>query len=200
MKRTLDEHAARFDGMAGDYDEMERPVYAACRDLVIERAAPDPESVVLDLGTGTGAIALALAPSAGRVVGRDISEEMLAEARAKAEAASLPNVSFGEGRFRAPNVEGPVDIVTTNYALHHLDDGAKREAFGVIAQLEPSRFVLGDVMLFEDAAPEEPAFDPEVDDPATVGVLVNALTDCGFVIADVEAVTDQAGIIVAERR
>lgn len=199
MKRTLDEHAARFDGMAGDYDEMERPVYAACRDLVIERAAPDAEAVVLDVGTGTGAIALALAARAARVVGRDISEEMLAEARANAEAAGMTNVSFGEGRFREPNFDDPVDIVTTNYAMHHLDDAAKREAFGVIAQLEPTRLVLGDVMLFEDPEPEEPAFDPEVDDPATVGVIVKALTDCGFVIQDVEGVTDQAGVIVAER-
>lgn len=198
MKRTLDEHASRFDGMAAEYDDMDRPVYRACRELVIEAAAPTPADVVLDLGTGTGAIALALARRARRVIGRDISEEMLAEATEKADAAGIENVEFGQGRFRDPGYDDGVDIVTSNYALHHLDDDAKREAIGVIAQYEPHRFVLGDVMLFE--AVDEPAYDPDVDDPATVGMLVDALTDCGFCIVDVEPVTTQAGVIVAERR
>ncbi len=199
MKRTLDEHAARFDGMAAEYDDLKRPVYAACRDLVVESADPKPDDIVLDLGTGTGAIALALDRSASEVLGRDISGEMLETARENAEAEGVTNVSFGEGRFREPGYEGPVDLITTNYAMHHLDDPAKREAIGRIAQLEPRRFVLGDVMLFEEADPDEPAFDPTVDDPATVGFLVTALTDCGFLIREVESITDQAGVIVAER-
>jgi len=186
--------------MAGEYDDTQQsPEYRACADLVIEHAAPDPEDVVLDLGTGTGAIALALAPSAARVIGRDISAGMLDRAREKAREDGIDNVEFGEGRFRAPKVDGPVDVVVSNFAMHHLSDDEKREAIAVVADLHPRRFVLGDVMVFGEADPEEPFYSPDVDDPATVGTLADALTDCGFALTAVERVHDQVGVLVAER-
>jgi len=200
MKQSIDEHAARFDEKAADYDDDATPEYRACADLVVQHAAPGPTDTVLDLGTGTGAIALALAPDAGRVVGRDISEGMLQQAREKAADAGLGNVEFGEGRFRAPNVDGSgVDIVTSNFAMHHLSDDEKREAIDTIAALEPRRFVLGDVLFFGEPDPDEPFYTPEVDDPATVGVLADALTDAGFALAAVELVHEQVGVLVAER-
>ncbi len=198
MTPTIDDHAARFDAKATAYDDSERPVYAACASLVIAAADPGPEDVVLDLGTGTGAIALALADTAARVVGRDISEGMLEQAMSK--AAGRDNVSFGIGRFRDPAYEGPADIVVSNYALHHLDDDEKREAITRISAYDPRRFVLGDLMFFDGYPTTDPEHDPAVDDPATVGALVTMLTDAGFIITDVSPVTDQAGVIVAERR
>ncbi|WP_254763892.1 class I SAM-dependent methyltransferase [Natrinema marinum] len=199
MKRTLEEHAARFDEKAGEYDDSKSDEYHACANLVVEHAAPDADDVVLDLGTGTGAIALALAPDAGRVVGRDISEGMLAEAERKAAEAGLENLEFGDGTFREPGYDGPVDIVTSNFALHHLSDAEKREAIAVIADLEPRKFVLGDVMFFGEPNPDEPFYSPEVDDPATVGALADAFTDAGFSLTAVERVHDQVGVLVAER-
>ncbi|WP_136687781.1 class I SAM-dependent methyltransferase [Halorhabdus amylolytica] len=201
MKRSLDDHAARFDQAADSYDEDGSPEYRAAAALVIEHAAPEPDDVVLDLGTGTGAIALALADDAGAVIGRDISEGMLEQAREKAAERGLESVTFDEGRFREPNVSGDrsVDVVVSNFAMHHLDDDAKREAIETIADLEPRRFVLGDVMLFGEADPEEPFYSPAVDDPATVGVLADALTDVGFALTAVEPVHEQVGVLVAER-
>jgi len=200
MKKSLDDHAARFDEKAVEYDDDASPEYRACADLVVEHAAPGPEDTVLDLGTGTGAIALALAPEAGRVVGRDISEGMLEQARDKAAEQGLDNVEFGQGRFREPNVEGiDVDVVTSNFAMHHLSDDEKREAVDTIAALRPPRFVLGDVMFFGEPDPDEPFYSPEVDDPATVGVLADALTDAGFALTAVEMVHDQVGVLVGER-
>ena len=200
MKKTIDEHAERFSAAASSYDdEQDSTEYLASADLVVEHAAPGPADVVLDLGTGTGAIALALAPHAERVIGRDISEGMLEEARAKAEEEGIENVEFGMGRFREPNYDGPVDVVTSNFAMHHLSDLEKREAIRVVADLDPRRFVLGDVMFFGAPDPEEPFYSPEVDDPATVGTLVDALTDEGFVLTAVERVHDQVGVLVAER-
>ena len=200
MKRSIEDHAARFSAAAAEYDtEQDSDEYAACASLVVEGAAPGPEETVLDLGTGTGAIALALAPDAGRVIGRDISQGMLAEAREKAEAAGHTNVSFGEGRFREPNVDESVDVVVSNFALHHLSDEEKRAAIETIAGLEPRRFVLGDVMLSAPVPEGEEQFSPEVDDPATVGVLVEALTDTGFVVSKATLVSDQFGVLVADR-
>ena len=217
MKRPIEEHAERFSEAAGSYDdEQDSPEYLACADLVVEHAAPGPDDVVLDIGTGTGAIALALAPSASRVVGRDISAGMLEEARSKAADAGIENVEFGEGRFRdldydarvdTESSETPqadardtrVDIVTSNFAMHHLSDAEKREAIGVIADLDPRRFVLGDVMFFGTPDPDASFYDPTVDDPATVGTLVDALTDEGFVLVAVERVHEQVGVLIAER-
>ena len=200
MKKSIDEHAARFDEWAAEYDDDATPEYRACADLVVDHAAPTPEDTVLDLGTGTGAIALALAPQAGRVVGRDISEGMLEQARTKASEQGLDNVEFGVGRFREPNVDGiDVDIVVSNFAMHHLSDEEKREAIRTIAGLNPRRFVLGDVMFFGEPDPDEPFYTPEVDDPSTVGVLADALTDAGFALTAVEMVHEQVGVLVAER-
>ncbi|PSP82249.1 SAM-dependent methyltransferase [Halobacteriales archaeon QS_1_68_17] len=201
MKRSLPEHAARFDEKAASYDGTKSPEYETCAGLVVDHADPGREDVVLDLGTGTGAIALALAPDARRVLGRDISDGMLSQAREKVAARDVENVSFGSGRFRAPNVpEGTdVDVVTSNFAMHHLDDATKRDAVDAIADLEPRRVVLGDVMFFGTPDPDEPFYSPDVDDPATVGVLADALTDTDFAITAVERVHEQVGVLVAER-
>ncbi|QGN07088.1 class I SAM-dependent methyltransferase [Halorhabdus sp. CBA1104] len=201
MKRSIEDHAARFDKAAATYDSEGSPEYRAAADLVTDHAAPEPNDVVLDLGTGTGAIALALSETAGEVIGRDISEGMLDQASEKATDAGLDNISFGTGRFREPNVpaDTAVDIVVSNFAMHHLDDAAKGEAIETIAALGPRRFVLGDVMLFGEADPSEPFYSPEVDDPATVGTLADALTSAGFALSAVERVHDQVGVLVAER-
>ena len=205
MKRTVEEHASRFDKHANEYDEsQDSEAYRACASLVIEYADPGPQDVVLDLGTGTGAIALALAPDAGRVIGRDISQGMLEKAKGKADQQGIDNVEFGEGRFREPNYDPEnrsdrVDIVVSNFAMHHLSDEEKRAAIGVIADLGPRRFVLGDVMFFGEPDPDEPFYSPEVDDPATVGTLVEALTEAGFAVTRARRVHDQVGVLVGDR-
>jgi SAM-dependent methyltransferase len=216
MKKTIAEHAERFDRKAPDYDDDTTPEYRACADLVVEHASPRPDDLVLDLGTGTGAIALALAESAGHVVGRDVSEGMLARAREKASDRGLDDrTDFGEGRFREPAVEAyrppadeewsertvrgsAFDVVVSNFAMHHLSDEEKAAAIDVVADLDPRRFVLGDLALFAEPDPEEPFFDPSVDDPARVGVLADLLTD-RFDLVAVERVHPAVGVLVAER-
>jgi SAM-dependent methyltransferase len=201
MKKSLDEHADRFSDSAAEYDEtQDSPEYRAAADLVVDHADPNPEDTVLDLGTGTGAIAFGVTADAGKVIGRDISEGMLEQASRKASERGVDNVEFGHGRFREPNVSEPVDIVTSNFAMHHLGDDEKREAIQIIAEMRPRRIVLGDVMFFGDPDPEEPFYSPEVDDPATVGVLADAFTDHGYALTAVEMIADQVGVLVAEQR
>lgn len=199
MKKTIEEHAARFDEVAAEYDEDKSPEYNECVALTLEHAAPSSQDTVLDLGCGTGAIALGLADDAERVVGRDISEGMRSQARQKAEERGIGNVEFGEGTFREPNVEVSPDVVTTNFALHHLANDEKREAISVIANLNPERIVLGDVMFFGEPNPDEPFYSPAVDDPAAVGALADAFTDEGYALTAVEKVHDQVGVLAAQR-
>jgi ubiquinone/menaquinone biosynthesis C-methylase UbiE len=201
MKKTVEEHAERFSEKAAEYDDSKSEEYHACASLVIDHAAPEADDVVLDLGAGTGAIALAVAEDAKRVLARDISEGMMEEGRRKAAERGLDNVEFAYGEFRDPGLDPDqrVDVVTSNFALHHLADDEKREAIRVMAETGARRIVLGDVAFFEDPDPDAPFYSPEVDDPATVGTLVEAFTDEGFAVTAVERVHDQVAVIVAER-
>lgn len=200
MKKTIEEHAARFDGIATEYDEsQDSEEYRATASLVVEHASPEPGDTVLDLGTGTGAIALALVSDTTRVLGRDISSGMMDQARTKAAEAGIENIEFEEGSFREPNVTESIDIVVSNFAMHHLGNDEKRDAIEAIAELGPRKFVLGDVMFFGDSNPDDPFCSPEVDDPATVGMLADVLTDAGFSLTAVERVHEQVGVLVAER-
>ena len=201
MKKTVAEHAERFSEKAAEYDDSKSDEYHACASLVIDYADPGPEDVVLDLGAGTGAIALAVAEEASRVLARDISEGMMEEGRRKADERGLDVVEFAYGEFRDPGVDPDrrVDVVTSNFALHHLADDEKREAIRVMAETGARRIVLGDVAFFEEPDPDAPFYSPEVDDPATVGTLVEAFTDEGFAVTAVERVHDQVAVIVAER-
>ncbi|MBP1922439.1 ubiquinone/menaquinone biosynthesis C-methylase UbiE [Halorubrum alkaliphilum] len=200
MKKPVDEHAERFSEKAAEYDDSKSDEYHACADLVVSYADPGPEDTVADFGAGTGAIALALAPDARRVLARDISEGMMEQGRRKASEARITNVEFAYGEFREPNLgDVDIDIVTSNFALHHLADDEKREAIRVMAETGARRIVLGDVTFFGEPNPEEPFYSPEVDDPATVGTLVEAFTDVGFAVTVAERVHDQVGVLVAER-
>jgi Methylase involved in ubiquinone/menaquinone biosynthesis len=201
MKRSVEEHAARFSEKAAEYDDSNTEEYRACADLVVAHADPGPDDVVADLGAGTGAIALALASDASHVLARDVSEGMMEQGRRKASEARITNVEFAYGEFREPNLADadPVDVVTSNFALHHLSDAEKREAIEVMAGTDARRVVLGDVMFFEQPDSDAPFYSPEVDDPATVGTLVEAFTAVGFAVVAVERVHDQVGVIVAER-
>ncbi|MFB6234132.1 MAG: class I SAM-dependent methyltransferase [Halopenitus sp.] len=199
MKKSVEEHAERFSAKAAEYDESKTDEYHACANLVIEHAAPDADDVVIDLGAGTGAIGLSLAPDADRVVLRDVSAGMLEQAREKIADRELDNVETAEGTFREPDYAGPADVVVSNFALHHLSDAEKREAIEVMADFEPERIVLGDVMFFGSPDPAAEFYSPEVDDPSTVGHLVDCFTDAGYAITTVERVHDQIGVLVAER-
>ncbi|WP_418284930.1 class I SAM-dependent methyltransferase [Halorubrum sp. DTA46] len=202
MKKSVEEHAARFSEKADEYDDSKSDEYHACANLVVAYADPTPDDVVADLGAGTGAIALALAPHANRVLARDISEGMMEKGREKAAAAGVDNVEFAYGEFRTPEIDPDqrVDVVTSNFALHHLADDEKREAIRVMADTGARRIVLGDVAFFEEPDPDAPFYGPEVDDPATVGALVEMFTAVGFAVTAVERVHDQVAVIVAERR
>lgn len=204
MTRSVEEFAERYDQWADEYDddyagdEDGCEQYRTCVSLVVEHASPRPEDTVLDLGTGTGAVALELAGAAGLVVGRDPSEGMLEQAREKAARRGIENVSFERGRFRDPNVKA-VDVVVSNWALHHLAPDAQRDAIETIAGLDPRRFVLGGAMYFDDRDPGDPVFSPDSVYPATVGNLVDASTDEGFVVTSVEKVHGECGVLVAQQ-
>jgi len=81
---------------------------------------------VLDVATGTAAVAIELARGApGRtVVGLDQSPEMLAAGRARVERAGLADrIELREGRAESlPFADGEFDALTFTYLLRYVDD------------------------------------------------------------------------------
>jgi arsenite methyltransferase len=83
---------------------------------------------VVDCGSGAGVdalIAARLVGPTGRVIGVDMTPEMLAKARASAAEARLPNVEFREGVLeRLPVETAWADVVISNGVLNLVPDKA----------------------------------------------------------------------------
>jgi len=81
---------------------------------------------VLDIATGPGYIAEAFAKNSREVLGMDLTEAMLAIARARTEEHGVKNISFSTGDAQnLPFDEGQFDVVVCRLALHHLQQPAK---------------------------------------------------------------------------
>ncbi len=192
----LREIAATFDARAATYarDGWHR----RCAERVVELCGIQPGSHVLDAATGTGYAALAAARvvgAEGRVLGVDISREMLLAAGAAVEAAGLQNVAFFQGdAVRLPQyADGTFDVVTCSSALFYMPaDEALREWHRL---LKPGGFVAFSTMragsppaaqLFRDCAS---AFGVSLRDPCeplgSVTACRTALERAGFEVVDV---------------
>jgi SAM-dependent methyltransferase len=82
-------------------------------------------ALVHELGCGTGTTALRLAPHVGRIVGTDVSSEMIAIANGKAADAMIGNTSFQVAEAaEGLAMDGPYDAVLAYNLLHLIDDRA----------------------------------------------------------------------------
>lgn len=94
--------------------------------------------IVLDLGSGAGIdcfLASAKVGPSGRVIGVDMTPEMLARARRNAEAGGYRNVEFRLGEIEAlPVADASVDVIISNCVLNLSTDKPKvmAEAFRVL--------------------------------------------------------------------
>lgn len=110
---------------------------------------------VLDVGTGTGAVALALAPLVREVIGVDESEERLALAREGAPENATFTVADAT---QLPFEIGTFDVVTCVRTLHHV-----RRPEVVIAELVRVTRLGGHLLVVDQLAPVEPLEALELD-------------------------------------
>jgi demethylmenaquinone methyltransferase/2-methoxy-6-polyprenyl-1,4-benzoquinol methylase len=95
------------------------------RRFLVSRIAAGPDDEVLDVATGTAAVAIELARRSGcRVVGLDQSPEMLAAGRQRVEAAGLGDrIRLVEGSAdKLPFADSSFDALTFTYLLRYVDD------------------------------------------------------------------------------
>jgi arsenite methyltransferase len=168
--------------------------------------------VVLDLGSGGGIDVLLSARrvgSSGKAYGLDMTDEMLALARANAERAGATNVEFLKGYIEdVPLPDASVDVVISNCVINLSTDKPK-----VLAEmhrvLRPGgRLGISDVVSSDELSPAERA-----ERGSHVGCIAGALSfqeyteglaDVGFTDIEVEPthelVDGMFGAIVRARR
>ena len=153
-----------------------------------------PGETVLDLGSGAGADVLI---SAGRVapggsaIGLDMTDEMLALARANAAAAGVENVEFVKGYLEdIPLPDESVDVVISNCVINLAAD--KRVVLAEAARvLRPGgRFAVSDVIA--DEGMDEAT---RADMAQWTGCIAGALTEAEF-----RAALAGAGLVDVEIR
>lgn len=148
-----------------------------------------PGEVVLDLGAGAGfdcfLAARAVGPT-GRVIGVDMTPEMVTRARQNAEKAKLGNVEFRLGEIEhLPVADASVDVIISNCVINLSPDkpAVFRDAFRV---LKPGgRLAVSDVV----ATAELPAKWREdmailsgcISGAVDIEVLNKMISDAGFV-------------------
>lgn len=115
--------------------------------------------IVLDLGSGAGIDAILASKKVGekgRVIGVDMTEEMIEKARENAEKAGVKNVEFLLGEIENLPVEDNfVDTIITNCVINLTPDKSKTfsEAYRVLKK--GGKIYLSDIVLLKELTEEQ---------------------------------------------
>ncbi|SFS97077.1 class I SAM-dependent methyltransferase [Marininema halotolerans] len=108
--------------------------------------------LALDVATGAGHTAFTLSPLAKRVIGLDLTEQMLHIAEEGARQRQLTNITWFQGDAEAiPLPDKLFDVVTCRIAAHHFPH-PERAFFECRRVLVPG----GTLILVDNYAPDEP--------------------------------------------
>lgn len=121
--------------------------------------APRPGETVLDLGCGAGVDSILAARRvgpAGRVIGVDVTEEMVRKAQANATTVGVANAAFHHGEVdRLPAGDGTIDLVISNGVFNLCFDKPQVLA-EVYRVLTPGgRLQMADILLGDDVSEGE---------------------------------------------
>lgn len=157
-------------------------------------AAMGPGEVVVDLGSGAGFdcfLAARQVGEGGRVIGVDMTHEMLAKARANAAGLGLGHVEFRLGEIEhLPIADNTADVIISNCVINLSPDKPQvlREAFRVLKS--NGRLAVSDVVMLKPLPPDlaklRDLFTGCVGGAATVEDLTGWLAEAGFTDISVE--------------
>ncbi len=120
VREYWDSQAASFDDEP-DHGLRDPDVRRAWRALLREHLPPAPARVA-DLGCGTGSLSVLLAQDGHSVEGVDLSAEMVAAARTKADGAGVDATFRGGDASDPPLAPGTFDVVLSRHVLWALPD------------------------------------------------------------------------------
>ncbi len=139
-----------WDRRARVWDHHGAPALQPVIEAVLGACNVQPGNHVVDLGCGTGQLSIPLARSGARVTAVDISEAMVDGLSKKAALDGLDNIVGVVSPVQAVDLApGSVDLIVSNYALHHLRHRDKQALVSAAMRwLRPGgRLVIGDMML-----------------------------------------------------
>jgi arsenite methyltransferase len=141
----MSEDSSKLEGYVPDAD-----LGLGCG-LPTEYAGIKEGDTVLDLGSGAGNdvfIARRVVGAAGKVLGLDFTDEMIAKARRNCDTLGYNNVEFRKGDIEhMPVNSGTVDVVVSNCVLNLVPD--KKQAFAEILRVLKGggHFCVSDIVL-----------------------------------------------------
>lgn len=100
------------------YAELEARLTASVSERMLELARLKPDTRLLDIASGRGEPALRAAPRVARVLGVDVSERVLAEARA--QAVGFPHVEFRALDAETLELDERFDVATARWGLMYM--------------------------------------------------------------------------------
>ncbi|MFO8043048.1 MAG: arsenite methyltransferase [Alkalispirochaeta sp.] len=151
-------------------------------------AAPRPGETVLDLGSGAGVDCFLAAEKVGpqgRVIGVDMTPEMVDRARANAQSGGYTHVEFRLGEIEAlPVADASVDLIISNCVIN-LSPTKDRVFAEALRVLKPGgRLVVSDIVAERAPTEEERAdmtlYSACVSGAEPVAEVHRLLTDAGF--------------------
>jgi ubiquinone/menaquinone biosynthesis C-methylase UbiE len=118
-----DDVRSRFAPVAANYAKAKFHTSSERLQEVLDLAQPKPTDLAIDVATGTGNTALALAPFVSRVIGVDLTTEMLDQARRVTGERGVTNTEWVLGdACRLPFADESFDVYTVRAAPHHFRD------------------------------------------------------------------------------
>jgi ArsR family transcriptional regulator len=122
-RRRWQRSRSYFESVAGDWERIRKSYFDdRVTSLAIEKLLPR-HFTLADIGCGTGTLTFELARFAAKVIGVDLSQEMLRRARTGAKERDLDNVEFRQGDvLKLPLLSHSVDAAFCVMVLHFLPD------------------------------------------------------------------------------
>ena len=122
-RRRLQRSQSYFESVAGDWERIRKSYFDdRVASLAIEKLLPR-DLTLADVGCGTGSLTFELARFAHKVIGVDLSSEMLRRARALAKERKIDNVEFRRGdALKLPLTSHSVDAAFSVMVLHFLPE------------------------------------------------------------------------------
>jgi SAM-dependent methyltransferase len=114
--------ADAFDGQAARFERAPVQTDPEALARLVRFADLPADALILDAGCGPGLVCRSFLDTGGRVVGVDLSSQMVGRARLRCPDAG--RATFHQGSLYTIDPGGPFDACVSRYVLHHVSDPA----------------------------------------------------------------------------